>query len=109
MKKGRPAHTLHVLCADEPVVRQRLEQVVFTQTSAIGLRATTVAKTALHRREETVDVSGHAVRVKVALVDGAVVNAQPEHDDVAAAARELGLPLKVVLARAAAAATAHLG
>ncbi|MGN6302283.1 MAG: nickel pincer cofactor biosynthesis protein LarC [Angustibacter sp.] len=109
MKKGRPAHTLHVLCADEPLVRERLERVVFTQTSAIGLRATTVSKTALERREETVDVGGRPVRVKVALVDGAVVNAQPEHDDVAAAAGALGLPLKVVLARASAAATAHLG
>ncbi len=108
MKKGRPAHTLQVLCADEPALRQRLERAVFTQTSAIGLRATAVTKTALERREETVDVGGQAVRVKVALADGAVVNAQPEHDDVAAAADALGLPLKVVLARAAAAATAHL-
>jgi hypothetical protein len=33
----------------------------------------------------------------------------PEHDDVVAAARALGLPLKVVLARAAASASAMLG
>jgi uncharacterized protein (DUF111 family) len=99
---------LHVLCPDEPALRQRLERVVFTQTSAIGLRVVPVTKTALVRRETTVDVGGQVVRVKVAELDGEVVNAQPEHDDVAEAARELGLPLKVVLSRAAAAATAHL-
>ena len=38
-----------------------------------------------------------------------MVNAQPEHDDVLAVAAATGVPLKVVLARAAAAATALLG
>jgi uncharacterized protein (TIGR00299 family) protein len=107
MKKGRPAHTLHVLCG--PGSQARLERVVLTETSAIGLRSTSVAKTALARREATVDVGGRAVRVKLAELDGAVVNAMPEHDDVAAAASALGLPFKVVLARAGAAATALLG
>jgi uncharacterized protein (TIGR00299 family) protein len=104
MKKGRPAHTLHVLCRDETVLRQRLSQVVFRETPAIGLRTTAVAKTALQRHETTVDVGGRAVRVKLALLDGAVVNAQPEYDDVASAAAALDLPAKVVLARATAAA-----
>jgi uncharacterized protein (DUF111 family) len=104
MKKGRPAHTLHVLCRDETVLRQRLSQVVFRETPAIGLRTTAVAKTALQRHETTVDVGGRAVRVKLALLDGAVINAQPEYDDVASAAAALDLPAKVVLARATAAA-----
>jgi uncharacterized protein (TIGR00299 family) protein len=109
MKKGRPAHTLHVLCPDEPAVRQRVSSVVFRETSAIGLRAVQVAKTPLDRQETTVDVGGQAVRVKLALLDGTVVNAQPEYDDVAFAATALDLPVKVVLARASAAAAAHLG
>jgi uncharacterized protein (TIGR00299 family) protein len=104
MKKGRPAHTLHVLCSDEGALRQRLSRIVFSETSAIGLRSVTVAKTALGRRETTVDVGGRAVRVKLALLHGAVVNAQPEYADVAAAADALGLPAKTVLARAVAAA-----
>ena len=108
MKKGRPAHTLHVLCGADPELQHRLQRVVFTQTSAIGLRVVPATKTALGRREATVDVGGRPVRVKVAVLDGEVVNAQPEHDDVADAARVLGLPVKVVLARAAAAASAHL-
>ena len=90
MKKGRPAHTLHVLCPDEPAARDRLARVVFTETSAIGLRTVPVAKTALSRSETTVDVDGHPVRVKLAVLDAVVVNAQPEHDDVLAVARRAG-------------------
>lgn len=109
MKKGRPAHTLHVLIADDPVLRHRICHVVLTETSAIGLRATPVAKLALDRTETTVEVEGQAVRVKLAHLDGAVVNAQPEHEDVRAAAAALGLPLKVALAHASARASALLG
>jgi uncharacterized protein (TIGR00299 family) protein len=109
MKKGRPAHTLHVLSRDEPVLLQRLAQLVFGETSAIGLRTYRVGKTALQRRETTVDVGGQTVRVKQALLDGRVVNEQPEHDDVAAAAEALGVAAKVVLARATAQAATQLG
>ena len=109
MKKGRPAHTLHVLASDEPVALQRLRNIVVTETSAIGMREHPVGKTALPRSESVVDVGGRSVRVKSASVDGVVVNAQPEHADVVAAASELGLPVKVVLARAAALATDLLG
>lgn len=106
MKKGRPAHTLHVLCPATSA--ERLQRLVLTETSAIGLRTLTVGKIALARTETTVDVGGQPVRVKVAELDGRVVNAMPEHDDVVAAAQALGQPLKVVLARAAAAASALL-
>ena len=109
MKKGRPAHTLHVLAPSDPQVLARLRAVVFAESSAIGLREQVVTKTALPRTERVVDVGGHPVRVKLAHDGGRVVNAQPEHDDVARAAAELGLPVKVVLARAAAAAGSMVG
>jgi uncharacterized protein (TIGR00299 family) protein len=113
MKKGRPAHTLSVLVPEgadaPPELRHRLERIVVTETTAIGLRAHPVTKTALPRTQARVDVGGRPVRVKLALVGGRVVNAMPEHDDVTAAARALDLPVKVVLARAAAAASAMLG
>ena len=102
MKKGRPAHTLSVLAWPGQV--DAVRDVVLTETSAIGLRTTTVAKTALERTEDVVDVDGRPVRVKRARLGGRVVNAQPEWEDVAAAAGALGLPAKVVLARAVAAA-----
>jgi uncharacterized protein (DUF111 family) len=109
MKKGRPAHTLQVLCDDEPAVLQRITDIVLRETSAIGLRTRQVGKVALPRVEQVVDLDGHPVRVKLAVLDGVVVNAQPEHDDVVAAAAALGLPVKVALARAAATASGWLG
>jgi uncharacterized protein (DUF111 family) len=50
-----------------------------------------------------VRVDGHDVRVKLALHQGQVVNAQPEYDDVAGAAAGTGRPAKDVLAEAVAA------
>jgi uncharacterized protein (TIGR00299 family) protein len=102
MKKGRPAHTLHALCTedDAPAVRR----AVFTETSSIGLREYRVAKHALPRTVSTVDVEGHLIRVKTALLAGEAVNRSVEYEDVAAAAAALGLPVKTVLARATAAA-----
>jgi hypothetical protein len=106
MKKGRPAHTLHVLIGPDPLLRNRIEDVIFTETSAIGLRSYDVSKLALERSEQTVVIHGQRIRVKVASREGAVVNVQPEYDDVAAAAVALHLPAKTVLAEAISAASA---
>jgi pyridinium-3,5-bisthiocarboxylic acid mononucleotide nickel chelatase len=100
MKKGRPAHTLSVLVAPELVGHVR--SLVFRHTSTLGLREQVVGKHALERRMAAVDVDGCPVAVKVAVLEGQVVNAQPEFDDVAAAARTLGRPVKDVMAQAAA-------
>jgi uncharacterized protein (TIGR00299 family) protein len=104
MKKGRPAFTLSVLVDDDAAAAVR--RAVFSETSTIGLRETVVDKHALDRTEHTVDVHGHRVRVKAARLDGVVVNAQPEYEDVLAVATDLGLPVKAVMADAAAAARA---
>ncbi|MCY7364348.1 MAG: nickel pincer cofactor biosynthesis protein LarC, partial [Frankiaceae bacterium] len=95
MKKGRPAHTLSVLCGPAEVAAVR--EVVFRETSTLGLREQVVGKTALARAERTVEVDGRWVRVKLGLLGGEVVNAMPEWEDVAAAAAALGRPAKQVL------------
>jgi uncharacterized protein (DUF111 family) len=102
MKKGRPAHTLHVLASPDRVAHVRA--TVFAHTSTIGLRIVTVGKHALDRETATVTVEGHHVRINLARDRGALVNASVEYEDVAAAAAALGLPVKAVLARATAAA-----
>jgi uncharacterized protein (DUF111 family) len=102
MKKGRPAHTLSVLCTD--AVADEVQRIVFTETSTIGVRTHRVAKRALPRSESAVDVDGQPIRVKTSTFDGEVVNTNPEYDDVVAAAQALGRPVKSVLAQAAAAA-----
>ena len=98
MKKGRPAHTLSVLCTSSDAAA--LRSVVFQQTSTIGLRETAVTKVALDRSETRLDVGGQQIRVKVASLDGTVVNRNPEWEDVLAAAKALGRPAKDVLAEA---------
>ena len=106
MKKGRPAHTLTVLVAADRADAVRAE--MFRQTSTIGLREIAIGKTALDREMRTVEVGGHAVRVKLALHNGDVVNAQPEYEDVVRCAAATGRPVKEVLADAVAASRASL-
>lgn len=93
MKKGRPAHTVHVLVAPDRV--QACERIVLAETGSLGLRRTGVDRVALPRSTTTVDVDGYSVRVK-----HGPWGAKPEHDDVADAATALGLPLREVVRRA---------
>ena len=101
MKKGRPGHTLCVLVESE--VAERVRAVMFTETTTIGVRETPVTKRALSRDEHVVTVDGVQIRVKTATLNGVIVNAQPEYDDVAAAAAATGRPVKRVMAAAVAA------
>jgi uncharacterized protein (DUF111 family) len=102
MKKGRPAHTLHVLCGRSTVDAVRAE--VFLGTSTIGVRESTIGKSVLHRVSGEVDVGGERVRTKTAWLGGNVVNVSVEFEDVRRAAEVLGLPVKEVLRAATAAA-----
>ncbi len=95
MKKGRPAHTLHVLCL--PSLTERMREVVFTHTSTIGLRSHLVDKVALRREEFSVEVHGRRIGVKAARRDGRIVNISVEYDDVRRVAEETGLPVAEVL------------
>jgi uncharacterized protein (TIGR00299 family) protein len=103
MKKGRPAHTLSVL--GRPEVVAELERVILAHTTTIGLRRHAVDKVALPRETVEVEVYGEQVRVKLARLEGEVVTATPEYDDVARVAALKGLPGRVVMdaARVAAA------
>jgi uncharacterized protein (TIGR00299 family) protein len=93
MKKGRPAHVLHVL--GRPDMADRLQELIFAETGTLGVRRTGVARTALPRRFETVDVGGAPVRIK-----HGPYGSKPEHDDLVAAAGLLSLPLRTVAERA---------
>ncbi len=107
MKKGRPAVTVSVLT--QAAYADALRRVLFRETSTIGLRERVVTKRSLDRSVETVTLAdGAQVRVKVARLDGEVVNAVPEFDDVATVAAKRDRPVKEVLAEANARAVALL-
>ena len=102
MKKGRPAHTLSVLCGADRA--EEVRAAIFRHTSTIGVREIPLGKHALDREMTEVEIGGHTVAVKLARHHGRLVNAQPEYDDVARAAAALRRPVADVLAEASAAA-----
>jgi hypothetical protein len=98
MKRGRPAATLSVLCGpgEEPALRD----VLFAETTTLGVRRGLVEKWALPRETLEVEVQGGGVRVKVARSGERVVSVAPEFADCARVARESGRPLKEIYAAA---------
>jgi uncharacterized protein (TIGR00299 family) protein len=104
MKKGRPGITLSVLCP--PGTDAAIRELLWRETSTLGVRGLPVRKWALERRLIEVELAGGKVRVKLGLDGGRVVNVAPEFADCARLASESGRPLKEVMARAQAAALA---
>ena len=64
MKKGRPAHTVHVLC-DESRAGE-LASLLVRETGSLGVRASSMRRWPHARRDITVDIDGHPIRVKIA-------------------------------------------
>jgi uncharacterized protein (DUF111 family) len=93
MKKGRPAHTVHALC-DGAVVATVVAAMV-RHTVTLGVRATDVMRWPQPRDEAVVTVDGQPIAVKLGHH-----RVKVEHDDAAAAAQALGLPLREVMRRA---------
>lgn len=104
MKKGRPAHTLHVLAgpAEIPALRDHIFDLVPT----LGLREYPVTKRALARVWRPVLVGDAEVRIKLGHTLGRVTTATPEFVDVLAVAEATGRPVRDVLTAANAAAVA---
>ncbi len=96
MKKNRPGTLLTVVCAPEH--RPALADVLFRETTTIGLRFAERERECLRRETVVVETSIGPIRFKLAWRDGRVVNATPEFDDCAKLATERGLPIKAVQA-----------
>jgi len=87
MKKSRPGVLLSVLAPEE--LSPRLLDVIFTESTTIGVRSHRVERRCLERTVEEVRTRYGTIRVKVSSLAGRVVNRQPEYEDCrAAAARE---------------------
>jgi pyridinium-3,5-bisthiocarboxylic acid mononucleotide nickel chelatase len=80
MKKGRPGTRIEILC--QPTDVARLERLLLTETTTIGVRRHDVSRLALPRQQATVGVLGHSVRVKVVALPDGGTRAKPEFDDV---------------------------
>ena len=95
MKKNRPGLEISILCPPERA--DALANLVFTETTTIGLRIYEARRQVLDRELVTVETSYGTVRVKVARRDGRVVNAAPEYEDCQRLAGEKRVPLKAVM------------
>jgi len=99
MKKNRPGQLLTVLC--EPASADLLVDLIFRETTTIGVRTYVAQRRTLERESVPVETRLGVIRVKVARSNGAILNAAPEYEDCQRVALEKNLPLKQVLAEAA--------
>ena len=91
MKKSRPAHMLSVLCRSD--LAESMKEILFRETSSIGLRQYYVKKSMLRRETVKVKTSFGEIEVKRCYFKGSIVNEKPEFEQC----RQLALEHKVTL------------
>jgi uncharacterized protein (TIGR00299 family) protein len=96
MKKNRPGTLMTVVAP--PELRPTLADLIFRETTTIGLRYQEVDRDCLEREIVPIETPVGPVRFKVAWRDGRIVNAVPEFDDCARLAAAGGLSVKDVQA-----------
>ena len=90
MKKGRPGIQLTVLA--DPNKETELTELIFSETTTLGIRRLPVQRHILERRPDTVQTPYGPVRVKIADIGGKQ-RITPEYDDCARIAREKQVPI----------------
>lgn len=89
MKKNRPAYELIVICTEEKI--RKMEEVIFRETTTIGVRRIPMERTVLKRRQQNIKTSFGEAEAKICtLPDGREV-CYPEYESVQSLAAEAGL------------------
>jgi hypothetical protein len=96
MKKGRPGITLSVIAETDKL--RALSDIIFTETTTIGLRYYEARRDTLAREVNTVETPYGPIRVKTAYRGDNAVNAAPEYEDLKDAASRHGVSIKKVAA-----------
>ena len=94
MKKNRPGVLLSVLCGPEN--KEAVMKLLFVETTTLGVRSYEVERRALRRSVVTVETQYGPIDVKVAHLNGRVVNEMPEFEQCRNAAIRADVPLKMV-------------
>lgn len=79
MKKNRPAYVLNVICKEDAI--ERLQEIIFQNTTTIGIRRMKMERTVLSRELKRIDTPLGEVQVKICEI-GAERRAYPEYDSV---------------------------
>jgi len=100
MKKSRPGTLLTVLCRPEDTAS--LRQLIFAETTTLGVRIRREQRATLARRYECVQTKWGEIRMKVANLNGtdSVTNYAPEYEDCRRIAEQQHVPLKAVMQEA---------
>ncbi len=98
MKKNRPGTLLTVLSKPEDAAK--LTQIIFTETTTLGVRQRQEQRSILNRHWVPVATPWGEVRMKIASMNGRVTNYAPEYEDCRRIAAEKHVPLKAVMQEA---------
>ena len=93
MKKNRPAYMLHVLCDRRQI--PAMEEIIFNETTTIGIRRYKVERTILKRHEAKAKTAYGEVELKICEKNG-IVYRYPEYESVKKLCEAAGVPFKVV-------------
>jgi pyridinium-3,5-bisthiocarboxylic acid mononucleotide nickel chelatase len=107
MKKSRPAVQVSAICAEAD--RLAVTATLLRETTTFGVRATPITREKADRRWETVATQWGPVRVKIKEWGGAILDAVPEYEQIAAIARAAEVPFREVYAAAAEAGRQFVG
>ena len=94
MKKNRPAYQLNVLCSEETV--PRIEEIIFKETTTIGIRRVRMERTVMRREIRTLATSLGEAKVKVCRLGCSDIRVYPEYESAADISREKKLPYQDV-------------
>ena len=79
MKKNRPAQKLTVLTTEEK--RKELEEIIFKETTTLGIRRQQVQRSCLQRKYFDLDSSLGKVTIKAAYYEGELIKYSPEYEE----------------------------
>jgi hypothetical protein len=95
MKKNRPAYLLTVICTDDNV--KTLEDIIFKETTTIGIRRIKMERTILERKPKTVTLSIGELNIKKCTLPDGTVRKYPEYESMAKLARENNISIQDVI------------
>jgi uncharacterized protein (TIGR00299 family) protein len=101
-KKGRPAHVVTVLAAEDKA--QPLCEVLFAHSTTLGVRTRTEQRFILNRTWKSVSTPWGPVRVKIGARGETAITTAPEYEDCLSVANGAQVPVRKVYEAALAAA-----
>jgi pyridinium-3,5-bisthiocarboxylic acid mononucleotide nickel chelatase len=94
MKKGRPGIVLNVILEKENA--ESVKNILFTETTTLGVRTTIFSKDTLVRKFESINTSFGTITVKRSFYHGSEVSCKPEYEECRKIALEQDRPLKEI-------------